>query len=208
MLLREIGFEFSVVPSHADESFPFDMDVMKVPTLLAGKKAQVIAQDYPGSIVLASDTIVILDGQILNKPVDRNDAIKMLGMLSGATHTVVTAVVILGAGRHVAFDDVTKVTFKPLTRAGIEAYVDNFSPLDKAGAYGAQECLPIHFNPCSRAEQDFLESIGRTDLIQKSMNHELKADRLDAIHRLEGSYFTVMGLPIHLVYSHMGAFNE
>jgi septum formation protein len=206
MLLREIGFKFSVVPSHADESFPGDMDAMKVPALLAARKASVIAEDHPDAIVLASDTIVILDGDILNKPVDRSDAIRMLGLLSGATHTVVTAVDICSGGKHLAFDDVTRVTFKALTRAAIERYVDNFSPLDKAGAYGAQECLPTHFNPCSREEQEFLESIGRNDLVSKSMNHDQKADRLDAIARLEGSYFTVMGLPIHLVYRHMTAF--
>lgn len=207
MLLREIGFDFNVVPSHADESFPGDTDVMQVPALLAKRKADAVAGDRREAIVLAADTVVILRGQILNKPLDRDDAIRMLSLLSGATHTVVTAVSLKSATDSRAFEDVTKVSFRTLSDKEIKSYVDNFSPLDKAGAYGAQECLPHLFNPCSGEERIFLASIGRTDLIGKSMNHDRVADRLEAITRLEGSYFTVMGLPIHLVYAHIKELN-
>lgn len=207
MLLREIGFDFTVLPSHADESFPEDTSVMQVPALLARRKADAVGDRHPEAVVLASDTVVILGGRILNKPVDRDDAIRMLGLLSGATHTVVTAVNIKSAEKTQALEDVTHVTFRTLSREEIENYVDNFSPLDKAGAYGAQECLPPHYNPCSKEEQSFLASIGRTDLIRKSMNHDRVADRLEAITALDGSYFTVMGLPIHLVYAHLKDFN-
>jgi septum formation protein len=207
LLLREIGFNFLVIPSHADESFAVETPVEEVPAMLAKRKAAAVSSQHPQTIVLASDTVVILDGHILNKPIDRSDAIRMLGLLSGATHTVVTAVEICGPGNSVGFSDVTDVTFKPLERGDIELYVDNFSPLDKAGAYGAQECLPPHFNPCSPEEKNFLQTIGRMDLIAKSMNHEHARDRLDAIERLDGSYFTVMGLPIHLVHSHLTRFH-
>jgi septum formation protein len=203
MLLREIGFDFNVLPSHVDESFPDDTNVMQVPALLAKRKADAVAGDHPEAVVLASDTVVILHGRILNKPVDRNDAIRMLGLLSGEAHTVVTAVNIRSAEVSCAFEDVTQVHFRTLSAEEISSYVDNFSPLDKAGAYGAQECLPPHFNPCSEEERTFLASIGRTDLIGKSMNYDRVADRLEAITRLDGSYFTVMGLPIHLVYAHL-----
>jgi septum formation protein len=203
MLLREIGFDFNVLPSHVDESFPDDTNVMQVPALLAKRKADAVAGDHPEAVVLASDTVVILHGRILNKPVDRNDAIRMLGLLSGEAHTVVTAVNIKSEEGSRAFEDVTQVYFRTLSAEEISSYVDNFSPLDKAGAYGAQECLPPHFNPCSEEERTFLASIGRTDLIGKSMNHDRVADRLEAITRLDGSYFTVMGLPIHLVHAHL-----
>jgi septum formation protein len=203
MLLREIGFDFNVLPSHVDESFPDDTNVMQVPALLAKRKADAVAGDHPEAVVLASDTVVILHGRILNKPVDRNDAIRMLGLLSGEAHTVVTAVNIRSAEVSCAFEDVTQVHFRTLSAEEISSYVDNFSPLDKAGAYGAQECLPPHFNPCSEEERTFLASIGRTDLIGKSMNYDRVADRLEAITRLDGSYFTVMGLPIHLVHAHL-----
>jgi septum formation protein len=207
LLLHEIGFDFSVVPSHADESFSQETSVMQVPRLLAKRKADVVAEGNPGSIVLASDTIVILNGDILNKPVDRQDAIRMLGILSGATHTVITAVAISSNETHIEFEDITRVTFRKLLTKEIEGYVDNFSPLDKAGAYGAQECLPPHFNPCSQDERSFLAAIGKTSLIERSMNHDRVADRLEAITRLDGSYFTVMGLPIHLVYGHLKTFD-
>jgi septum formation protein len=207
LLLREIGFNFSVIPSHADESFSEHTAVADVPAMLAKRKAHAISSLHPDAIVLASDTIVILGKQILNKPLDRDDAIRMLSLLSGAVHTVVTAVEISAPGTSASFSDVTNVTFKVLQRRDIESYVDNFSPMDKAGAYGAQECLPAHFNPCSAEEIEFLQTIGRTDLIAKSMNHEHTRDRLDAIEKLEGSYFTVMGLPIHLVSAHLSRFN-
>src|SRR5579872_887633 len=82
-LLREIGLEFTIDPPHIDESFPADMPIENVPSYLAEKKAKALLPKITDEIVLASDTVVILGDQILNKPADRADAIRMLSALSG-----------------------------------------------------------------------------------------------------------------------------
>lgn len=206
MLLREIGFHFSVLPSHADESFSDDINVTLVPALLARRKAEAVFVDNQDSIVLASDTVVIVDNNILNKPVDRADAIRMLKILSGITHTVITAVHLKGPGFSDRFEDVSRVTFRKVSDDAVANYVDVFRPFDKAGSYGAQECLPSGFNPCSDEEVRFLSSIGKSSLIEKSMNRTAE-NSVPMINKIDGSFFTVMGLPIHLVYRSLSRFH-
>ncbi len=169
-LLKEIGLEFTIDPPHIDESFPADMPIEKVPSYLAEKKAKALLPKIKDEIVIASDTVVILGKQILNKPADRTEAIQMLTDLSGHTHTVITAVCLLSKTKSDCFEDKTEVTFKKLTREEIEFYVDNYKPYDKAGAYGAQDWIGMV-----------------------------------AIEKIVGSYFTVMGLPIHKVYQRLQA---
>lgn len=205
MLLRQIGFLFTVLPSHADESFPNDIHPALVPALLAKRKAEAVFIDHQDSVILASDTVVILDNAILNKPVDRADAIRMLTMLSGVTHTVITAVHLKGPGISDKFEDRSQVTFRKLSERSIGKYVDEYRPFDKAGAYGAQECLPPGVNPCSDEENEFLSSIHKTDLVEKSLNGP--ESRVEIIDSISGSFFTVMGLPIHLVYRHLAPFH-
>src|SRR6185369_8509299 len=94
-LLKEIGLEFTIDPPHIDESFPKEMPIEKVPSYLAEKKAKALLPKITDEIVIASDTVVILGDQILNKPNDRAEAIQMLSDLSGSTHTVITAVCML-----------------------------------------------------------------------------------------------------------------
>ncbi len=139
-LMEEAGFLFQVVAPDIDESFPADMPPEKVPIWLAGKKAAVIPVD--NEVVVASDTVVILEGRILNKPADRDEAFSMLSDLSGKTHRVVTAVCIRSKSKMEIFDDTTEVTFRTISPADILFYIDHFNPLDKAGSYGAQDCLP------------------------------------------------------------------
>ncbi len=203
-LMKEIGFQFTVAHPAIDESFPSDMPVEKVATFLAEKKAKVFRGRLQDECVLTSDTIVIIDNKILNKPQDRNDAIGMLADLSGRTHSVITAVCLTSKSKTDCFEDRTEVTFKTLLPAEIEFYVDHYKPFDKAGAYGAQECLPAGVNPCSKEEFDFLKQIGKLDLIDKSISTE-KAGMV-AIEQINGSYFNVMGLPIHKVYTHLTRF--
>src|SRR6185369_1273496 len=109
-LLKEIGLEFTIDPPHIDESFPDDMPIEKVPSYLAEKKAKALLPKIKNEIVLASDTVVILGNQILNKPADRAEAIQMLNDLSGKTHTVITAVFLLGETKSDCFEDRTDVT--------------------------------------------------------------------------------------------------
>lgn len=154
----------------------------------------------PGEIlILTADTVVILEGQIMNKPSDENEAILMLEKLSGKTHEVITAVGLSTAAGLDFIECRSAVRFKNLSIHEIEAYVKNFKPLDKAGAYGAQECLPENYNPCSETEQEFLIQIGKSELLQESkrvINGHLP---IVAIDHIQGSYFNVMGLPIHLL---------
>lgn len=170
-LLREIGLEFIVDPPHIDESFPADMPVEKIPGYLAEKKAKELLPKITDEIVIASDTVVILEKKILNKPADRNEAITMLNFLSGNTHTVITAVCLLSKTKIDCFEDRTEVRFKKLSQEEIEFYVDNYKPYDKAGAYGAQDWIGMV-----------------------------------AVEKISGSYFTVMGLPIHKVYERIKLF--
>lgn len=201
--MKEIGFQFTIEAPDIDESFSPDMDVHLVPTFLAENKARVFAHKIHSEVVIASDTVVILNNKILNKPIDRPDAISMLTELSGKTHLVITAVCLYSKTKMEVFDDRTEVTFKKLTRKEIEFYIDTCKPLDKAGAYGAQDCLPAGANPCSHEEVDFLKSINKSDLIEKSLRGSQAGLGITIIEKINGSYFTVMGLPIHKVYSHL-----
>ncbi|MDD3125704.1 MAG: Maf family protein [Candidatus Kapabacteria bacterium] len=141
-LLEQIGLDFEIIPADIDEhniSAPEPRDIAKN---LAAQKARAVASelDFP-AYVIAADTIVVLDGKILNKPVDAADAKRMLQTLSGHTHTVYSGVTVLDVPGNRAIEDVqaTKVTFRELNEAEIDAYVATGSPLDKAGAYGIQD---------------------------------------------------------------------
>jgi len=205
-LMKEAGFTFRVELPDIDESFPADMDITTVPEYLARKKAEVFENSITNEIVIASDTVVILKNEILNKPLNRIEAIGMLEKLSGQTHTVITAVCLFSKEKTYCFNDRTEVTFKTLKREEIEYYVDNYKPYDKAGAYGAQDCLPAGVNPCSQEELDFLGRINKLNIIEKTFTATQAGIGLVAIEKINGSYFTVMGMPIHLAYKHLKNF--
>ena len=154
-------------------------------------------------VVVTADTVVILDGEILNKPKDRDDAIRILSSLSGKTHQVMTGVSIVSRQKEEHFDDTTEVTFRDLTLEEIEFYIDHFQPYDKAGAYGAQDTLPEGMNPCSQEEMRFLRSIEKEYIIEQTVTPPPADKRIVVIKQISGSYFNVMGLPIHIVYSHL-----
>ncbi len=202
-LLREAGFHFKIQKPEGDESFPASMSPESVPKFLAEKKAEIFKNSLQSEIVIASDTVVILENRIMNKPCDRNEAVQMLSDLSGRTHLVITAVCLLAKEKQDLFDVMTEVTFRILTHDEIATYVDNYKPFDKAGAYGAQECLPVGMNPCSDEELEFLTEINKIDLIEKSINAKTG---MAGIERINGSYFNVMGFPIHKVYERLMKF--
>ena len=199
-LMKEVGFQFSIEKPEGDESFPATLPPEAVPKFLAEKKALIFKQRLQNEIVITSDTVVILGNEIMNKPGDQDEAIQMLSDLSGRTHQVITAVCLLAKEKQDLFDDRTEVTFKKLSRTDITSYIENYQPLDKAGAYGAQECLPNGMNPCSKEEIEFLKSINRIELIERSITTK---SGMDGIEKINGSYFTVMGFPIHKVYHHL-----
>jgi septum formation protein len=137
-LLDLIGVHHEVIPTDTDES----LKVGELPELycerLAREKVSVVAANAPDALVVGADTIVVIDGLILGKPKDVADAERMLGMLSGRSHTVMTAVAAGYGGRIVSGVEVVDVTFIPLSDDEIRRYVATGEPLDKAGAYGIQ----------------------------------------------------------------------
>ena len=147
--------------------------------------------------LLTADTVVILGNRILNKPADEVEAVEMLTELSGNTHIVITGVCIGGPDSapfklHVR----SAVTFHTLNPAEIHEYVRTFRPLDKAGAYGAQECLAQGANPCSELERAFIQRLSLGDILTRSKPANWKAAPMTAIKGIEGPYFNVMGLPV------------
>jgi len=164
-LLRELGVPFRVEVRPTDETFPPNLPVAQVPAFLARQKADQFAQDIRNNLVLCADTIVVVGDAILNKPADGEEAARMLRLLSGRAHQVMTGVCLRSAEEEVAFTDTATVVFRALTDREIQYYIETYRPFDKAGAYGVQEWIGM---------------IG--------------------IERIEGSFYTIMGLPVHRVY--------
>ena len=145
-LLTDLGVPFSVRLREVDESFPPELRRAAVAEYLARHKAEAYrAELATDELLLTADTIVCLGDDVLNKPADAAEARQMLGRLQGRAHQVYTGVCLLpGDGRApVVFADETTVHFRPLSAADIAFYVDAYQPLDKAGAYGAQDWLGL-----------------------------------------------------------------
>ena len=142
-LLELAHIDFEVITSDVDETNPPGMPGEAVPEHLAREKAQAVAALNPGRIVLAADTIVLLEGDILGKPENAEAAKAMLARLSGKMHRVVTGVCLLGKGGEQSFSVTTEVYFRKLTEDQISFYVDRYQPMDKAGAYAIQEYIGI-----------------------------------------------------------------
>jgi septum formation protein len=170
-ILSEMGLEFEVIPSNYEEfleSLVFSYE--KIETL-AYNKAKDVANRLNGSeIVLAADTVVVLDGRILGKPKDENDAFLMLESLSGKKHSVVTSICAIEVKNEKCeiLSSTSYVEFKPLDKSLIKNYIKNFKPLDKAGSYGIQE-LPEGFT--ASIEGSFENIIG---LCPKAVKKVLK----------------------------------
>lgn len=162
----EIDFEVRVIEG-IDEAYPKELSVEEVPQYIAREKARVyiVGKD---EVLLTADTVVVLGNEIMGKPHDEADAMRMLRQLSGKTHQVITGVCLTTNDKQVTFADVTDVSFADLTAEEIKFYVDNFRPLDKAGAYGIQEWIG-----------------------------------LAGVTGIKGSYFNVVGLPVHRVYAEL-----
>ena len=200
-LLKECGFDFIIQPTNASEDFDDDTPLAEVPALLAAHKAEAALKTIKkNQLILTADTVVIFNNTILNKPNTPAHAVDMLMQLSGQTHKVITAVCLVSKDYVETIEELSWVTFRELSITDIKSYVDNFKPLDKAGAYGAQECLPENYNPCSGYERDFLKRISNTTLLQRSKPEKNQSKPLIAIEEIAGSYFNVMGLPIAKLY--------
>lgn len=172
-LLEGLGLKFEVRPVEADESkWPEDLKAEQIPIYLARHKAE--SYSYPigdSDLLITSDTVVWCENKVLNKPLNEEDALRMLTELSGKMHEVFTAVCLRSKEKQKLFYDCTKVYFKKLSSEELLYYIRHYKPFDKAGAYGAQ---------------DWIGLVG--------------------VERIEGSYFNVMGLPVHKLYEELKNF--
>lgn len=143
-LLEWAEIAFDVIVKETDESYSPAMSIVDVPVHIARNKALAVQHELAHDrIILAADTIVVLDGKVIGKPVNREDAIEILIALSGSRHEVITGVVLRKGDIEIAFADRTEVYFHSLTRAEIEFYIDKYKPYDKAGAYAIQEWIGV-----------------------------------------------------------------
>ncbi|WP_353723224.1 Maf family nucleotide pyrophosphatase [Dyadobacter sp. 676] len=164
-LLQEAGFTFTIEVLPTDESYPSDLPAGQVAGHISREKAGQFHSIRSDSLVLTADTVVIADHHILGKPADAPDAFRMIKMLSGRSHKVVTAISLLSDGTIETVADAAEVYFRNLEDWEINHYIDEYKPFDKAGSYGIQEWIGM---------------IG--------------------IEKIEGSFYTIMGLPVHIVY--------
>ena len=140
-LMSGLGVDYVVktLPD-VDESYPDTLQGEEIPAYISREKAEAYqSMIEPDELLITADTIVWMNGEVLGKPKDREDAIRMLRKLSGASHQVITGVCLTTKGWQNSFTVTTDVTFAVLSEEEIVYYVDKYSPMDKAGAYGVQE---------------------------------------------------------------------
>ena len=142
-LLRDCGLDFEVVDGReAEEIYPADMPSEQVAEYLSRVKSDAYADMVEGGdVLITADTIVVAGGEILGKPSDREDAVRMLGLLSGATHTVITGVTLRTTDKVESFSCTSRVKFRTIEPDEVDYYLDTYRPYDKAGAYGIQEWI-------------------------------------------------------------------
>ncbi|MCB0515145.1 MAG: Maf family protein [Chitinophagales bacterium] len=142
-IMHMANLPFEVRPANIDESFPPDMPHAEVPVFLAKQKAQYLyTKLHPSNWIIAADTVVLLQNNILNKPADAAEAKTMLSQLSGRTHEVITGVAIQQAnGNLFSFSTSTQVSFWQLSETQINYYIAQYQPFDKAGSYAIQEWI-------------------------------------------------------------------
>jgi septum formation protein len=139
-LLRAAGFDFQIRPAAIEESRSELFSPVELTLFNAFQKAAAVADYHPEELVLAADTVVALDSEVFGKPLDLHDAHRMLARLVGRSHDVITGIAVVSAGRQRLFSCAvrTQVKFRALSYSEIEAYLKIAEPLDKAGAYAAQ----------------------------------------------------------------------
>jgi septum formation protein len=140
-LLRQAGFDFEIARLSVDESYPSDLAVQHIPEYLAQKKSQIARTQYPQHTIITADTVVICEDRVLEKPMDAEDAERMLHSISGKIHHVISGVCVAGHRQIVTLSDTTEVEFRNLSKNEITYYISHYAPMDKAGAYGIQEWI-------------------------------------------------------------------
>ena len=166
-LLEKCGIIFECIPADIDETLDPSVSLRDAVEDLSFRKASAILCQHPDAVVIGSDTIVTLDGEVLGKPSDRNDACRMLEMLSGRKHEVITGFCMISSKRSFCTSSVAEVTFAQMSQQEIADYAASGECDDKAGAYAIQ-------------------GIGGR-----------------FITHIDGDYYSIMGLPVHLVYEEL-----
>ncbi len=158
-LMKELGLSFDTLEMDFDESYPDHLKGKDIALYLSERKAESVSKGIrDNEILITADTVVWCDDQLLGKPSGREEAIKMIRLLSSNTHEVITGVSLFSRKQRNSFAEITSVTFDTLTDHEIEYYVDNFKPFDKAGAYGIQEWIGLA--ACSRIEGSYFNVVG------------------------------------------------
>lgn len=143
-LLEWAEIDFDVIVKNTDELYPPGLAIIDIPVHIARNKALAVKEDLSHErLIVAADTVVVLNEEIIGKPRDREDAIQILSRLAGNKHVVITGVVLIRGEKEIAFADSTSVWFHELTTEQITAYVDKYQPFDKAGAYAIQEWIGV-----------------------------------------------------------------
>jgi septum formation protein len=141
-LLRSLGVNFQVITSEVEETYPENLLKEEIPVFLALLKSKSLIKNLKeNDLLITADTIVWLNGEVLGKPENREEAVRTLQKLSSHEHHVISGVCLTSIYKQKSFFSDSKVRFKELSLAEIEYYVSEFSPLDKAGAYGIQEWI-------------------------------------------------------------------
>jgi septum formation protein len=158
-LLRELGLNFEVAIRDWPENYPSHLKAEEIALYVATGKAKTFQSEIKeNEIVITADTIVWCNNKVLDKPTDKEDAIRIIREISGNSHQVITGVCLLSSTRQASFFSSTKVTFSALSDEEIEYYIRYFSPYDKAGAYGIQEWIGIA--ACSNIEGSYFNVMG------------------------------------------------
>jgi septum formation protein len=147
-LLEWAELPFEVIVSDAHEDYPATMTIADVPVFIALNKANAVKEKIGHAqlqdiCIIAADTVVVLDNQVIGKPLNQNEAMTSLQKLSGRVHEVITGVVLLYNEQEITFSETTRVEFHTLTQAQIEFYVSKYKPYDKAGGYAIQEWIGV-----------------------------------------------------------------
>jgi septum formation protein len=142
-LLEWAEVPFDIIVAHTDESYPDELAIQDIPVHIARNKAAAVEHKVQDRVIIAADTVVVLNNEVIGKPQNREHAIEILQNLAGKKHLVITGVVIKNNTEEIAFADITEVTFHNLTTEQITIYVDKYKPYDKAGAYAIQEWIGV-----------------------------------------------------------------
>ncbi len=145
-LLEWADISFEIIVADTDESYSDSLSKEAIAIHIASNKALAVKEkiaSQKNAIIIAADTIVVLNKEVIGKPANREEAIAILLKLSGQTHHVITGVCILSAEKFCNFSEITEVEFHPISLAQIEYYVDHYKPYDKAGAYAIQEWIGV-----------------------------------------------------------------